>query len=254
MPQDETSQIRFYRIMEDVGINSETKICQYLDLEYLLKILETNTYYVKRKKFFVDKREKNFPLYLSFAIAPVDPIYIKEHADDIARQQEKLNENIRRYQEQSNVLTSCWTVRTMENILMWDRGSKRRARIETTIGEFMGAFESIDFTIWCGKMFYESFSKVMLSQNKIWVKEPYFSDEEEVRFYFSSSSDEVKPDIVTEGTEKGVFLKIDPKRMMRKIVLSPNINRKCANALSKAIKDKYGIEARPSSIEIELTN
>ena len=206
MSLEEVKGTRYFHIMEGVGINSETTICQYLDLEYLMKILNEDAYYVKRKKFFDDDREKDYPNYLHFVPVPIDPEYRINHAADIAKQQEELNESNKQYKKQSYVLTSCWTVRTMENILMWDRGNKTRACIHSTIGDFVGSFErDLKFKIWCGRMFYEPFSKVVKFENKIWVKEPYFADEDEVRFYFSVSDDKVEPDTPKEGEcpEKG---------------------------------------------------
>ena len=253
MSQEEENKTRYFHIMEGVGINSETTICQYLNLEYLMKILTTNTYYVKRKKFFRDNREEDFPQYLHFALVPTDLDYKQNHAADIAKQQEKLDETIKQYQEQSNVLTSCWTVRTMENILMWDRDNKQKACIKSTIGDFVGSFKKdIQYEIWCGRMFYEPFSHVFQFKNRIWVKEPCFSDEYEVRFYFSSSDKEVIPDTPKdkECPEKGVSIKVTPTQMMHEVVLSPYIDKKCAEDLSKAIKKKYNIEARPSSIDL----
>lgn len=38
--------------------------------------------------------------------------------------------------------------------------------------------------------------------------------------------------------------------MMHEVVLSPYIDKKCAETLSDAIKKKYNIEARPSSINL----
>ena len=121
MPQENENEIRYFHIMEGVGINSETKICQYLDLEYLMKILNEESYYVKRKKFFVDDREKDFPELLRFGLEPMDPEYRKDHAAEIAKRQAEWDKSVSQYKKQSYLLTSCWTVRTMENILMWDR-------------------------------------------------------------------------------------------------------------------------------------
>lgn len=253
MPQKNENEIRYFHIMEGVGINSETMICQYLDLEYLMKILNEESYYVKRKKFFVDDREKDFPELLRFGLEPMDPEYRKDHAAEIAKRQVEWAKSVSQYKKQSYLLTSCWTVRTMENILMWDRGDKSRACIVSTIGDFVGSFEKdINYEIWCGRMFYEPFSKVIKFENKIWVKEPYFADENEIRFYFSSSFEKVEPDTTKDGEcpEKGVSLKVTPKQMMREIVLSPYLDKKCAESLSKAITDKYQINARPSLLDL----
>lgn len=253
MPQENENEIRYFHIMEGVGINSETKICQCLDLKYLMKILNEESYYVKRKKFFVDDREKDFPELLRFGLEPMDPKYRKDHAAEIAKRQVEWAKSVSQYKKQSYLLTSCWTVRTMENILMWDRGAKSRACIVSTIGDFVGSFEKdINYEIWCGRMFYEPFSKVIKFENKIWVKEPYFADENEIRFYFSSSFEKVEADTPKEKEcpEKGVSLKVTPKQMMREIVLSPYLDKKCAESLSKAITDKYHINARLSFLDL----
>ena len=56
------SEARLFHIMQDVGLGNDTEICQYMALDYLKAILKTDNYFVKRKKFFIDKREKTIPL------------------------------------------------------------------------------------------------------------------------------------------------------------------------------------------------
>ena len=48
-------RIRYFQLMD--GLDGNTPIRQYLKLDYLLQLLESGSYYVKRKRKFEDKRE-----------------------------------------------------------------------------------------------------------------------------------------------------------------------------------------------------
>lgn len=249
MEREENYQTGYFLLMEDVGIGLDTKICQYLDVDYLLKLLKDNRYYVKRKQYFPDNREKDFPHFLMFPIRPTDKEY--KQTSLLSKQQEELHSNIKEYQEQSDLLTSCWTVRTRENILMWDRGSKCKACMQSTIGQFVGSFDKdMKYTIWCGRILYEQFSRVFQWEHKIWTKEPYYSDEEELRFYFSTSINEVLADKPNKENNRGVSLKVESQKMINEIILSPYIDKKTAETMKEFIEGKYKIPTRYSNIDV----
>lgn len=53
------------------GIKEDTPIKQYMDLDYLLQMLETNHYYVSRKYTFEDALEGVFPTNRVFPVTAV---------------------------------------------------------------------------------------------------------------------------------------------------------------------------------------
>ena len=250
MKQGDNDLSGFFRIMEDVGISYDTKICQYLDIKYLLGIVKNKKYYVKRKKKFPDNREKDFPLFQKFPIRPANDEE-KKMVIRSAQQEGELYNSIKRYQELSELLTSCWSIRTSENILMWDRGDSSRACIQSSIGDFVSSFDSrIGFYIWCGKILYDHFSKEMNAEHKIWFKEPCYSDEREIRFYFSTHFDKVVPDSPNEDNKEGVYLKINPQTMIRQIILSPYVDKECASTLRETFSNQYNIQTTFSGLEL----
>lgn len=239
------SGVRMFHIMQDVGLANDTEICQYLALDYLKAILKTDEYYVKRKRFFVDKREKTVPFRIRFELTPYGQLLTPEQI----RRMDERNKTIQYFEkESSSLLTSCWTERTTENALMWDRdGERHKVCIKTTVGDFVAAFGNTKFEIWCGKVIYEPINPVLMSEDIIWYKEPYFSDEREVRFYFSTEFGKIVSD---KENNEGVPFEVNKKLLIHEIVLSPYINKNAAEELEQSISKTYGIKTTISKIEV----
>ena len=239
------SEVRMFHIMQDVGLGNDTEICQYMALDYLKAILKTDKYFVKRKKLFIDKREKTIPLRLQFELTPYDR---RLSPEQIKRMDER-NKAIQHFEtKSSSLLTSCWTERITENALLWDRdGERHKACIKTNVGDFVAAFGNTKFEIWCGKMIYEPIHPILISEDIIWYKEPYFSDEREIRFYFSTDFSKIVSD---EENNDGVFLEVKKELLIHEIILSPYINKNAAEELKQSITEKYGIKTSISKIEI----
>ena len=53
-------KLRHFLLMD--GVDTEQTICQYMDLDYLLRLLDTHTYFVKPKQSFQDFHESCLPL------------------------------------------------------------------------------------------------------------------------------------------------------------------------------------------------
>ena len=234
-----------YKIMQNAGISSNTEICQYMDIDYLIALLSKNKYYIKRKKFFIDKLEKSIP----FKTCCVLNQYGKKFTPEQNARQESLIQLSRRYEDISSMLlTSCWTERVTENALMWDRnGERRKACIKSTKGDFVNAFGQMEYTIWCGKMLYEYMHTSIISDDIIWYKEPYFSDEREIRFYFSKEFSKVIPD---DRTDDHVLLSVNINCLIKEIVLSPYIKREEAEKIQNSFQKKYSITTKLSEIRI----
>lgn len=231
--------------MQDVGISNNTEICQYMDIDYLKALLSKERYYVKRKKFFIDKLEKSIP----FKTCCIPNQYNTKFTPEQETKQELIFQSASQHEKRSSMLlTSCWTERITENALMWDRnGERHKACIKSTIGDFVNAFGQMEYTIWCGKMLYEYVHTSIISDDIIWYKEPYFSDEREIRFYFSKEFSKVIPD---DRTEDHVLLSVNINCLIKEIVLSPYIKREAADEIRKSIQEKYSIPTRLSEIRI----
>ncbi len=251
MSQEVNDTQGFFHMMKDVGIGYDTEICQYLNVEYLIGILKNNSYYVKRKESFKDKREKEFPLFMQFPLSPSNE-EDKRLLVQSEQQKEEWYRDNKEYEELSHLLTACWTVRTNENILMWDRGNPCKACIQSTIGDFVSSFDSnMAFTIWCGRILYSLFSMATQPSQKLWIKEPFFSDEDEVRFYFSANFDKIEPDVPSNNDLDGISLKVNPIKMIHHITLSPYINYECAKILKAYFSKEYQISTSFSRIDLQ---
>lgn len=241
----EKTGITLYKIMQDAGISGNTEICQYMDMDYLIALLSKNKYYIKRKKFFIDKLEKSIP----FKTCCVLNQYGKKFTPEQNARQESLIQLARRYEDISSMLlTSCWTERVTENALMWDRnGERHKACIKSTIDGFVAAFGQMEYTIWCGKILYERIHASIISDDIIWYKEPYFSDEREIRFYFSKDFNNVIPD---DRTDDHVLLSVNINCLIKEIVLSPYIKREAAEEIRESFQEKHSITTKLSEIRI----
>ena len=234
-----------YKIMQDVGISSYTEICQYMNLDYLIALLSKKKYYINRKKKFVDKREKIIP----FKSCCILTRYDKEFTPKQEIEQENIIEATHKYEKESLLLlTSCWTERITENIMMWDRdGEHHKVCIKSTIGDFVEAFGQMDYFIWCGKILYEHMQPSIINDDVIWYKEPYFSDEREIRFYFSKDFNKIMPD---NTKDDHVELSVNIQCLIKEIILSPYIKKETAEEIKQLFQTQYGIKTNLSKISI----
>ena len=246
MERSKENNTIIFRMMQDVGLGNDTEICQYLRLDYLQALLKTGKYYVRKKKYFTDKQEGSIPPKLIFSEFTIPGGKLTHEQE--SRSQER-NKSINHYEQESSLLlTSCWTERTSENALMWDRmGESHQACIKTTVGNFVSAFIELKYHIWCGKMLYGPIYKAIMSDDIIWYKEPYFSDEREVRFYFSTGLQNIQPDSTPNDHQ---FFPVNTQTLINEIVLSPYIERNAAEVLKDTIKNTYEIPTSLSKIEI----
>lgn len=248
METRDENRTTIFRLMQDVGLGCDTEICQYMKLDYLLNLLKSKKYYVNTKKCFIDKSEKKIPRKMQFMeftrageqLTPSQKKKCQERSASISRYEK----------EYSCLLTSCWTERISENALMWDRmGGNYQACIKTTIGNFVKAFPNLEYNIWCGKMLYGPIFPVLMPEDIIWYKEQYFSDEREIRFYFSKELDQIQPD--GDDKEDHKLMPVNIKTLIGEIILSPYIKKEVAEQIKEYISKTYGIK-RTSLSKIEI--
>lgn len=243
METKEKKESGVFWLMSDVSLKQDTEIYQYLRLDYLLSLLDSKMYYVKRKHYFSDKREKDYPNRMKFVVTPVGtPLQPNDNC------QKEMTAKTAKFKEFSFLPTSCWTHYSKENILMWDRYTTQMGvRIKSSIDNFVSSFVDNKYYLWCGKMSYERHQQTNSFEESLWIKEPAYYDEREIRFYFSSKFEDISLD---DCKSDHIMLKIKPDYMINEIVLSPHINKTAAKVIQKFIEDTYKITTKISDIEL----
>ena len=226
------------------GLDGNMTIRQYLKLDYLIQLLETRSYYVKRKRLFEDKREVSLPLKSLFHMQPVG---IDTNANRAVNNTDETLRKFRRYKESGNYLTSCWTERVGESALMWKNFvDNQGVCIKTTINNFVASFKNDVFEICCGRMSYNGYYAGQDFEEALFSKDRAFAEEREIRFYFTQENEkESMPD-------EGVSMPVDPKVLIDEIILSPYIKPIEVERLKRDLSEKYDIQVLPSKIELDL--
>lgn len=222
------------------GVEESTHICQYMDLDYFLQLLENKEYCVKRKFTFEDANEGMFPLKSVFPLSAVGatiPPQPKQDIDICLRVWKKI-------QELKVIPTACWTLNTQERLSMWKTfTNKFGVCVKSSVHNVVASIMQKDYDIWCGKIEYNGYYAQKGLISNLFSKKPVFSEEDECRFYFFGEKDMV-------DQSQYVKLKIDPNIMVNDIVLSPFINRKSSQRLASFFISEYGIHTSPSTIKI----
>ena len=232
-------KMRYFQLMD--GVDGNLEIRQYMDLDYILRLLETRSYYVKQKQDFPDKHEGRLPLKAMFSLQLVEPGSYKGKPTDISESLER----IRLFTESGRMLTACWTERKGESALMWKNfTTKMGGCIKSTINNFVASFANDDYEICCGRMSYTGIYAGQDLVESLFTKDKAFEEEKEIRYYFTP-----KKDI---STSKGISIPILPDVMIKEIILSPYIEPMARDVLKQIISEKYEIIVAPSKIELKL--
>lgn len=217
-------------------------ICQYLRLDYLLQLLETGKYYVKRRKMFEDANEKYKNVQLAFAPVPVGENTIAQPISI---------ERIIPYTKIADCPTACWSKNMDEKYLMWkcyatEEGACIRTTVHNVIASLQIAFDkSSENKIVCGSMDYKEYKPSAIEESQLFDKDIAYSDEEEYRFYFHC------PTYDTNKEAIGVLIPVDIKVMINEIILSPFIKKDAAEKLARMIRCAYNIDVKQSRIKIK---
>lgn len=230
---------RRYVLMEEV--DPKTEIYQYMDLDYLLCLLEKRKYHVNKKCVFLDKSESKMPVTAMFRIEAVGgEMGIKQPEEDTC----EILERRRKYEEMKNVLTSCWTERDTENYLMWTSyTSKMGVCIKSTISNVVASFEVDDYRVWCGRVMYKGYNANQTLMESLFSKEKAFEDEREIRFYFKK-----KGVCYCKSDSNFIEIPINPNVMIDKVILSPRMEPLASRVLSQFLHEKYMIIVSHSKV------
>lgn len=216
---------RLLYLME--GIKMETPIYQYMKLEYLISLLETKSYFIRAKKHFEDKRESNI---LSKKMFKMHYVHENIEPTQLKRELEEMSSKLSEYGKTGTWLTSCWTLKEDEDILMWKSyASEMGVRIKSSIQNFATSLDTDNYWLWCGKMSYNGYNHNMSFEECLFSKEPYYSSEKEFRFYFMPFDNQ-------KNEQEQVSIPIMPNIMIGEIVISPFFNKDFSDWIMKEIK------------------
>lgn len=233
------NRMRYYRLMD--GVDSNTEIQQYMDLDYIFRLLETRSYFVKQKQDFPDKHESRLPLKAMFCLQYVEPDSYKGKPTDITESLER----IRKFTESGRMLTACWTERRGESALMWKNfTTKMGGCIKSTINNFVASFANDDYDICCGRMSYSGINSEQGLTDILFTKGSAYQEEKEIRFYFTLKK--------SLATCSNTCIPVLPDVMIDEIVLSPYIEPVTREVLRQLISEKYNIKVTSSKIELKL--
>lgn len=230
----------YYRLKDRI---EDCAICQYMRLDYLIQLLETRNYYVKRRKHFVDANESYQNNKLAFG-----PIIVGEHNPV----QQISIERIIPYSKIIECPTSCWSMAEEENYLMWksyatEVGACVRTNVHNVIASLHVELDKdSENKIVCGSMDYKKYRPSSIEENQLFDKDHAYADEKEFRFYFYF------PDYNNEDKEKrAIYIPVDTEVMIDEIILSPFMPNEAADKLVRMIKCAYNINVRQSRIRLK---
>lgn len=240
--KDECPKLNWYFYRPKEGCDDKF-ICQYMRLDYLIQLLETRQYYVKRRRTFEDANESLKNYKLAFAYSTV--------GNNSAKQPET-GERLIPYTDITNCPTACWSKHERESYLMWKSyATEIGACIRTTVHSFIASLQ-IDLDIvksenkvLCGSMNYDYYKQSTIEENQLFDKDIVYADENEFRFYFLLNSD-------SEKKNKGIYVPVDINVMISEILLSPFICKDAANKIARMLKCAYNINVKPSNIKLCL--
>lgn len=211
------------------GIKEDTPIKQYMDLDYLLQMLETNQYYVSRKYTFEDALEGDLPTNRVFPVTAVGeniPLQPKQDVDVCLNVWKSIQKN-------RIVPTSCWTYNMKDRMVMWKNYTpKFGVCIKSTVNKVVASIANNDYDIWCGKITYDGYYAKKGLLTNLFSKAKAYSEEEECRFYFFEYKH-------TNYSLPYIKIDISPSVMIDGIILSPFLDSRTAKKLTEFIRKSY---------------
>ncbi|MDE5849928.1 MAG: hypothetical protein K2H38_07285 [Muribaculaceae bacterium] len=215
----------------------DIKICQYLSLDNFLKQLIGGKYYVRRKNMFEDVTEKTLPIDFLFVPSEVNTNQKNQSKDLLDRQIQKFN----RFKELSKSFVSCWTKDISSDYFMWKTyASTYGVCIMSTIKNFIASFDNrcfVNYETYVSDVIYRNFSYADEPDDLLFVKNPLYRSEQEIRFIFLPNED-------SPQNKYNILLPYNYDVMIDEVRLSPF----WASATSKFLKDilenKFGLKVK----------
>lgn len=227
--------------MENADISNDTIIYHYMDITHLCAMLDSGTFYISQKVVFKDHYEQELlPQKQYFAFTPVGANIPSQNASSL---QSDINKEREHYKAMSTTLTSCWALGPYENELMWRSYTKPCSGVclQTTIGKFVESLITDSFEIYCGKIIYTKRGQCTKAIDAEWMKNPEYSGEREIRFYFKKTHLAPFP---SYDDNNRVFVGVDYRKLLDKIILSPFMRINEINQWKRYLANSYAVEEK----------
>lgn len=221
-------------------------ISQYMRTDYLLQLLETHKYIIKKRKEFMDYHEGRLDLSRLFMRLSISGIHNKLG-------QETTGHSIS-FKDIADCPTSCWTKAKHESFLMWSSYAKELGVcIKSTVNDFAASL-NVDFQaeptsdnqLLCGTIDYDKGPTLSDDEILLFSKDKVYGDENEFRFYCNFHTG-------IETFSSGIKVPIDPNVMINEIIISPFICKEASDVLIHLFNEKYNIPTRHSKIKLKNT-
>lgn len=239
---DKTKKLNWYYYRDKDGCG-DMSICQYMRLDYLIRLLETNQYYINRRKHFVDANEShsNKGIKFAFGLSNIKTKSLRKPAERLIP-----------YKDLVSCPTSCWTMCEHESYLMWKcYATEVGACIKTTVHNFIASLEidldetNEDNKVLCGSMDYQDNLLFSFDEEKqLFDKDFAFADEKEFRFYFLLNS------TFSESPE-AINIPVNTEVMIDEVLLSPFIVKEAADKIARMMNCAYNIDVKQSKIKLK---
>lgn len=216
-------------------------IYKYMRFEHLLNMLINNKLYIANRHTFTDLVEKGYKSNLKYLFS-MDCIHKnKKEKEELAKK--RFNFNYEVY----NSCISCWTydehnygdAKANENYLMWKTYAYQNVgcRIETTLKELIENIQvPDDYDILISNVEYSTNEWIKGNPQKdIFTKSIYYRDEQEVR-------------LCVLCQEEKILIDINPFSVIKKVIISPFIDKEFASIIIDGFKNKYKIPIEKSKI------
>ena len=213
------------------------KICQYLSLENFLNQLMTGKYYVRRKDLFEDINERSLPINFLFVPTGVDSNQ-ELHVKDLLNQQKI---KFDRFKELSKSFVSCWTKDTLSNYFMWKvYASTYGVRIMSSIKKVIASFDNHifkNYETYVSDVLYRKFHYNDKPEDSLFVKDPLYRMEQEIRFIFLPKDE-------SEKTEDNILLSYKYEVMIDEVLLSPFLSSAASTFIKDSLTNMFGLKVR----------
>lgn len=234
-------------------------IYHYMHLPYFLMLLESKKYHINSRGNFDDIWESKLDIRCQFELRPVkgDNEYLPpQPPSKYGCESYKIKSEL--HQQFKKLPAACWTRDSIENALMWTSFANRiGVRIESTPSQVAYSIQTNGDCCLYSEMSYEADSYRKDAYDRLFIKDRSYQDEREVRFYFCRFDDNgspIPPKKILESKESKNFIEYDVNlaEMIKSVTISPYFDIRVAKKLAAWIHSEYGLNAKPSSLRIDL--
>lgn len=183
------------------GIRSDTPICRYIPVDYLIDLLSNKKLYVSNRINLNDKREQGIKENPKYQF-PLSIVYRSKK-----RTQQEAEHTWQKHQAAFSTCVSCWTKRKEESIMLWTCYGTQSCRISTSIDRLIKAITlPPEYMVVIAPVKYDDNEFQSGCDDWIFKKYKAYEDEQEIRLCVLSNEHHVLLDIDTELLIEGIML------------------------------------------------